>query len=84
MPLIPGYNDDSDNIVATGDFLNAIEAKSMDILPFHQYGKHKWAAMGKTYALSDVKELKRVDCLAARSLMQHCAIQCVINIVGGD
>ena len=53
FPFVPGYTNDSDNIAR----ILEISAKlgpgtQVQVLPFHQYGKHKYDAMGYDYALS--------------------------------
>lgn len=52
VPLIPGFNDDEQNINSTGEFLTALPGiKQVDVLPYNQGG---WA---KTVRLSGKYEL---------------------------
>ena len=62
FPLIPGYTDDPDNIekviaVAVG-LKNVTE---VHVLPFHQYGKHKYRALGYPYELETLPPLSRAQ-----------------------
>lgn len=49
IPLIPGFNDDDENIVATAEFVKASGLKEINILPFHRMGDSKWSQCGMTY-----------------------------------
>ncbi len=56
VPIIPGLNDDDDNLEATA----LLAAKTpgvrrMDLLPYHATGAVKFARLGKTYALDSVE-----------------------------
>jgi pyruvate formate lyase activating enzyme len=51
-PLIPGVNDDEENIRKMGQFLESIGIKTMQILPYHAYGVAKYEAIGQTYQLN--------------------------------
>ena len=54
VPLIPGVNDDEENIRATLAFIrphkNVID---YELLPYHRFGTSKYGFLGKIYELSD-------------------------------
>jgi pyruvate formate lyase activating enzyme len=52
VPVIPGINDDEENLMATVHFARRIGAKSVDLLPYHRLGEPKYAYLGKKYSLS--------------------------------
>jgi pyruvate formate lyase activating enzyme len=52
MPLIPGVNDNPENLQKTLDYLRGIGVKRFTILPYHQYGSGKYVSIGMPYALS--------------------------------
>jgi pyruvate formate lyase activating enzyme len=55
IPLIPGVNDDEENLSATADFLRGLEGPPpVDLLPYHRLGVGKYVRMGREYRLSDV------------------------------
>jgi pyruvate formate lyase activating enzyme len=55
LPLIPGVNDDDENLEAMKDFLLGLErTPPVDILPYHRLGVEKYHRMGREYHLSDV------------------------------
>lgn len=56
LPLIPGVNDDDENLQATGAFLSALESPPpVDILPYHRFGVGKYARLGLSYKLAEVQ-----------------------------
>jgi len=47
IPLIPGVNDDDDNLDRTGAFLHALQGiKKVDVLPYHAFQKSKYIRFG--------------------------------------
>lgn len=59
LPLIPGYNDDEKNIMATGEFVRSLMSSDNDvkieILPYHNMGSGKYDALGIPYELKDLE-----------------------------
>jgi len=59
-PVIPGFNDDPQDMDALFRFLNALPGvKHMDLLPYHRLGESKYTMLGRDYALREVKPLAR-------------------------
>lgn len=55
VPVIPGYTDSPKNLEQTAGFLSALKSvQRVDILPYHPYGKVKYAQLGKEYALNSM------------------------------
>jgi pyruvate formate lyase activating enzyme len=55
--LVPGLTDDLQDIGKTAGFAAALgNVKRVDVLPFHQMGKHKWEKLGIPYTLADVDQ----------------------------
>ncbi len=46
IPLIPGFNDSPEALVALADFLDTIDAKVVEILPYHPLGEGKIDRLG--------------------------------------
>lgn len=56
IPVIPGINDDDDNINETGRFISTLSGvRSVHILPYHRAGAEKYRRLGQTYALPDLR-----------------------------
>jgi pyruvate formate lyase activating enzyme len=54
--LVPGLTDDLDDIAKTAEFAAGLgNVERVDVLPFHQMGKYKWARLGLDYKLGDVE-----------------------------
>lgn len=50
VPLIPGVNDDSDNIRATGAFVAGCKSvEGIDVLPYHPSATAKYKKLGRQY-----------------------------------
>jgi len=50
--LVPGLTDDRDDIAKVAEFAAGLgNVERVDVLPFHQMGRFKWARLGMTYAL---------------------------------
>lgn len=58
-PVIPGINDDRDELNSIAEFLKQVPGlNDYELLPFHSFGAPKYEQLGMTYA---VKELKGQD-----------------------
>jgi pyruvate formate lyase activating enzyme len=53
IPVIPGYNDSSADAEAFAGLLASLDLKTVQLLPFHQFGKKKYAALGAAYRYAD-------------------------------
>lgn len=54
--LVPGLTDDEEEIANVAWFAASLgNVERVDVLPFHQMGRFKWASLGIGYALGDVK-----------------------------
>ena len=55
-PIVPGYTDDEENVRAICDFMKDFpRIERVDLLPFHQLGRHKYLGMGMIYCLAELK-----------------------------
>jgi pyruvate formate lyase activating enzyme len=55
MPLVPGINDDEQNIKDTANFLKGLANNArIEVMPYHRLGKGKYESLGKKYLLLDV------------------------------
>ena len=55
IPVIPGVNDDEDNLRAAGDFLAALpNIPPVELLPYHNIAEAKYAGLGKEYPLPEI------------------------------
>lgn len=52
FPVIPGVNDDDDNVMQTGRFLSDLGLGEVHLLPYHGAASEKYRQLGKPYRLA--------------------------------
>lgn len=52
FPLIPGINDDHQNIKEMGKFLSSLKIAQVNLLPYHYIGVDNYRRLGRTYKLA--------------------------------
>ena len=55
MPVIPGYNDTEENILAVAALGKSLGAEKLSLLAYHEGGRSKSGQIGKTYAFPEGK-----------------------------
>ncbi len=56
IPILPGINDDDDNVNAAGRFITTLPGvRRVHILPYHRAGAEKYRRLGQTYSLPDLR-----------------------------
>lgn len=54
--LVPGLTDDPENVEKVAEYAATLPNVSrVEVLPFHQMGRDKWAALGRDYQLGDTE-----------------------------
>ena len=54
--LVPGLSDDEETVTGVARFAGSLgNVERVDVLPFHQMGRFKWAELGFEYSLGDVE-----------------------------
>ncbi|MGI6736999.1 MAG: (2S)-3-sulfopropanediol dehydratase activating enzyme [Anaerovoracaceae bacterium] len=84
IPVIPGVNDDEENLAASADFiLNDLQGRvqSLQLLSFMRLGVEKYESLGMPYRMADVRVnrrslQKRIEQMAAsfRERGIHCTV----------
>ena len=55
LPVIPSFNDDDQNLIATGEFVASLrDVTRIDLLPYHRGGRYKAARFTREYELLEV------------------------------
>lgn len=57
VPVVPGINDDIENLAAIGALARVHGVTRIDLLPYHTAGIAKYGRLGRTYSLPDVDPL---------------------------
>lgn len=60
-PVIPGFNDNEAHIQGIADIAKDAGIERIDLLPFHQLGRHKYTAIGMDYQMTDCPEMGRQE-----------------------
>ena len=56
FPLVPGINDDEDNVRKTVAFVRGLPGvEELDILPYHRMGEPKYARLGRVYGCPGIQ-----------------------------
>ena len=55
VPIIPGINDDDENIWGIGNLMNLLKLKDIFIIPYHNIASDKYRKLGEAYALATIK-----------------------------
>ena len=75
-PVIPGFNDTTQNINAIVIFLNTL-ARSIkyELLPYHGFGEPKYSLLEKEYVYSDIQAPSEEHLMALREVISSNLIQ---------
>jgi pyruvate formate lyase activating enzyme len=79
IPLIPGINDDIENIEKTCLLLNSAKISRVSLLPYHNTGVYKYARIGLEYKLPHIKSPKRHELEAIAERFANCGIKASIG-----
>ncbi len=55
FPIIPGVNDDAENVTRTGEFALSCGVRQVCLLPYHRAGIEKYRSLDKTCSLEDLQ-----------------------------
>jgi pyruvate formate lyase activating enzyme len=79
VPVIPGFNDSEENMIATAEFIKEIKKEEVNLLPFHKLGMSKYEQLGIkcTYEKTEPpspEQLKRIQ-----SIFNSYSLKCYIG-----
>lgn len=77
--IVPGFNDTADHMELVIRFAMETGVQRIDILPFHQFGRHKYASLDMAYCYQDERSLSDSDVEQfARQIEKH-GLECIIG-----
>jgi pyruvate formate lyase activating enzyme len=81
MPLIPGINDDTQNLKEMADFLGSFSdsARRLEIMPYHRLGKGKYESIGRTYRLASLLPPTPKELASVKNFLEDAGIICTIS-----
>jgi pyruvate formate lyase activating enzyme len=78
--LVPGLTDTTENMAATARIISELDnCQRVEILPFHQYGKSKYTALGLDYQLADTRPAEDADVLRAWKVFRENGVAAKLN-----
>ena len=76
IPIIPGINDDEENLRQTGTFLASLpNVPPLELLPYHDIAQGKYAGLGREYKLPKILSPTPVRMEEIASMMQAYGLQ---------
>lgn len=78
IPLIPGFNDSAENISRTAHFVTKLGISEIDLLPYHQFGRNKYARLGLIYKLNNLESYQQEQIDKIKNEYESSGIQVTI------
>ncbi|MDY0225558.1 MAG: glycyl-radical enzyme activating protein [Desulfomicrobium apsheronum] len=76
LPLIPGINDDAENIRRTGLLAASLPGiRDIAVLPYHASARGKYAKLGMSYPGAAIKQSDPDSVDRAVDILQHCGLE---------
>lgn len=79
IPVIPGFNDDEQNLEETATFLAQTGLEEVNLLPFHRLGASKYDRLSRQYDFADTASLTQETLLAMKKPFLNRNIRCYIG-----
>jgi pyruvate formate lyase activating enzyme len=81
IPIIPGYNDSSDNIRVTAEFVAELgeNIKRIELLPYHRFGTQTYRQLGREYKLNDVEPPSNSHMEKLKEIAEFCGLDAQIG-----
>lgn len=76
IPVIPTINSSLEDAIGFCKLLKSINAKKVNLLPFHQFGQKKYTLLDKPYAFEDTKQLHEEDLLDYQNIFLKNGFDC--------
>ena len=77
-PLVPGFNDDIEELDALGRFLESHRpGVALELLPYHRLGESKFERLGRFYELAEVVPPTKEEMEKAKQYLERFDIEVV-------
>lgn len=70
IPLIPGYNDSTNDLLLLKDFLRSIRARFIDVLPYHNLGERKLDLTGMENGKLLLPSMNRAEAMEKARILE--------------
>ena len=69
--IIPGITDNKEDLLELKNFIDSLKSvKKVELLPYHNLGKHKWETLGFEYKLKDIPTAYSHDIERAKNILK--------------
>ncbi|MDP2727146.1 MAG: glycyl-radical enzyme activating protein [Dehalococcoidia bacterium] len=79
LPLIPGLNDDEENICRTARFAQELGVRRLDLLPYHRFGAGKYASLDRRYRLDGLASPPEEEMQRFQGLLESMGLECHVG-----
>ncbi len=80
MPLVPSINNDRENLEALAAFLTKIGRPSIELMPYHQFGRGKYGFVGRCPQMDERPSATPKDANDTCDLLRSKGIACSVSI----
>jgi len=77
--IIPGVNDNEDNITKTANFMLSCGIKQINLLPYHRAGIEKYKSLGRTYRLEKTQPPSDQDLMSTKEKLETLGLRVKIG-----
>lgn len=81
IPVIPGFNDDEANISKSAIFAKELGSNVLhvELLPYHQFGIHRYEELERTYAIDSIEPPAEADMEQLKDIAQAFGVEVQIG-----
>lgn len=76
IPVIPKFNDSLEDAKGLANLLVSVNAKRVQLLPFHQFGQNKYHLLNREYTYENVPALHEEDLMEYKQVFIDAGIHC--------
>lgn len=79
IPVIPNYNDGSENAEKFAELFNQMGITKVELLPFHQFGEKKYTFLDRKYAMENIPQLHTEELDYFKQILEEHQISCKVH-----
>lgn len=79
LPVVPGYNDDRQNLRSTAEFVSLLGLDEVQALPFHRLGESKYRQLGLKWDLCDLAPPSAETLAFVQGAFAETGVQCYLG-----
>lgn len=85
IPLIPGVNDDEQNLEQTAAYLRTLpQLQGVELMPYHDIGVTKYQALGMKYKMGDTATPTNDQIASIEDLFSRCKLPVIRHLSGRE